>query len=153
MSPLTLLQAEEPQFSQPVLIGVVFHPLYHFCGPTKNSFPTESSRVKTIGSVFDWTSKGEQEEEQIQKHPPLWVLIGLTFSVDILSQFVWRINWICCWVGKNEYIWHFLRLKSIFIKWCEIGEQQTHATAKNECPQIFQVFQQIPLIIKWDIWM
>jgi len=27
------LQAEQPQFSQPVLIREVFHPLDHFCGP------------------------------------------------------------------------------------------------------------------------
>jgi len=28
-----LLQAEQPQLSQPVLVGEVFHPLDHFCGP------------------------------------------------------------------------------------------------------------------------
>ena len=29
----SLLQAEESQLSQPALIGEVFHPLDHFCGP------------------------------------------------------------------------------------------------------------------------
>ena len=29
----SLLQAEQPQLSQPVLIGEVFHPLDHFSGP------------------------------------------------------------------------------------------------------------------------
>jgi len=33
MSPQNLLQAEQPQLSQPVLVGEVFHPLDHFCGP------------------------------------------------------------------------------------------------------------------------
>ena len=28
----SLLQAEQPQLSQPVLIGEEIHPLYHFCG-------------------------------------------------------------------------------------------------------------------------
>ena len=29
----SLLQAEQPQLSQPVLVVDVFHPLSHFCGP------------------------------------------------------------------------------------------------------------------------
>ena len=30
----SLLQAEQPQLSQPFLIGEVFQPSYHFCGPS-----------------------------------------------------------------------------------------------------------------------
>jgi hypothetical protein len=31
----------------------------------------EPSRIKTFGSVSDWTDKGKPQEEQIQKYPSL----------------------------------------------------------------------------------
>jgi len=35
---LSLLQAEQPQLSQPYLTGEVFHPSDHFCGPPLDPF-------------------------------------------------------------------------------------------------------------------
>jgi len=34
----SLLQAEQPLLSQPVLIGEVFHPWDHYCGPSLDAF-------------------------------------------------------------------------------------------------------------------
>ena len=49
----SLLQAEQPQLSQPVLIREVFQPSDHFCGPPLD--PLQQLHVFPVLRVQNWT--------------------------------------------------------------------------------------------------
>ena len=49
----SLLRAEQPQLSQPLLIGEMFHPSHHFCGPSLD--PLQQVHVPPVPGLQSWT--------------------------------------------------------------------------------------------------
>jgi len=73
-SELSVLQAEQPQLSQPVLLGEMFRPLDHFCGPALDAlqqvYVSPVLRTPHLDAVLQVSPHQHRVEGQDHLPPP-----------------------------------------------------------------------------------